>query len=230
MERVGDPLLAAARLALDERGKGRGRVEVDLAPQPHEGGAVAHERSLALRILARPVDGGGRQSAREDPAQALGLARLGHELDRAQGARAARVGFLVLAREHEDAHLGRVREEVADELEAFVRKVRDGGKPQVDEREVGSKPLAQALDGGSAVVSAHDLVVGLQREGEAFRDERIVIHQEQPRLGFHAPIIGGRFRKTAKIPLFQASQFPFACQKSWSTSIPCVMRTTGVPS
>ena len=54
-------------------------------------------------------------------AQVVGLAGLGHEVGRAQRARAAGVRLLVLAGEDDDADLRRMREQVADELESLVR-------------------------------------------------------------------------------------------------------------
>ena len=44
------------------------------------------------------------------------------------------VGRLVLAREHEDLHRRRVREQVGDQLEALVGAVRHRRQAQVDER------------------------------------------------------------------------------------------------
>ena len=81
-----------------------------------------------------------------------------------------------------------MREEIADELEAFVGQVRDRRQPQVDERDVGARPLAQPRDRGRAIAGERDFVVRGEREGEAFGDERVVVDQEQAGL-LHRSII-----------------------------------------
>ena len=124
------------------------------------------------------------QDALQERAQVVGLAGLGHEVDRAQRARAAGVRLLVLAGEHDDADVRRVREEVADELEALVGQVRGGRQAQVDQREVRRpRHFAQGGDGGGAVAGAGELEVRPQHEGEAFGDQRVVVDQQQS--GFH---------------------------------------------
>src|SRR5205823_4279756 len=75
VQRVGHALLAAARLALDQRREGRRRVEVDLAAEPADRGAVARERARLL-VARAAVDRAGFDGAREDLLQRRRLARL----------------------------------------------------------------------------------------------------------------------------------------------------------
>src|SRR5260221_4700110 len=189
VQREGHALLAAARFALDQCREGGSGVEVDLASQALQRRAFADQRLHLLGVVVALVERVRLQRAREERAQQLRLARLGHQLDRTQGARAARVRLLVLAGEDQDAHSRSVREELADQLEAFVGEVGHGRQAQVDQGEVGTQPLAQPRDRLGAVAGARHFVVARQREREALRDERVIVDQQQARL-LHARIIG----------------------------------------
>ena len=147
VQREGDALLAAARLALDQRGKRRGGVEVDLAAQACRSAGLSpiSARSSSASSPARS-SARERSGARERCSQAAsGSQGLGTSSTRAQRAGAPRVRFLVLPGEHEDAHLGRVREQVADQLEALVGQVRHGRQAQVDQREVAARKPARSV-------------------------------------------------------------------------------------
>jgi hypothetical protein len=99
----------------------------------------------------------------------------------------------------------RARREVADQLEALVGKVRDGRQPEVDQRHVGAQSRAQLLDRRAAVLAARHVELRREREGEAFRDERVVVDDQQAGLLRHSgDYRGGSRGKADKIP------FPYA--------------------
>ena len=77
-----------------------------------------------------------------------------------------------------------MRQEIADQLEAFLRTVRRRRQAEIDQRELGRVlELAQELDGVLARIAGVDLEVVAQREGERIGDQRIVVNHEQPGLG-----------------------------------------------
>jgi len=174
-------LLAAARLALDEHRMGRVGELRELPAQPVERRALA-DQAEAVSHGRRRRALGRLERALQRPAQRRRLARLGDELPCAQRPRVPGVRRVVLAREHEDLHLRRVREEVGDELEAFVGAVRRRRQAEVHQREAGRLgKLAQQLDGVLARVAGLHVEIRPEREGERVRDQRIVVHDEQRR-------------------------------------------------
>jgi hypothetical protein len=165
-------LLAAARLALDQHRVGRSGELRDLALQLRQRRARADQ----LAFL------GGRhlERARERALEQRRVARLGDELPGAERPRVARVGGVVLSREDEDLHARRVREQVGDQLEALVGRMRRRRQAEVDQRERRRRgQLAQQLDRVRARVAGVDLVVGAEREGERVGDQRVVIDDQQ---------------------------------------------------
>jgi hypothetical protein len=209
-------------------GKGRGGVQVDLASELAHLGALADHRALALGFLAGALERRGLERASEQGAQERRIAGLGHQLDGAERTGAPRVRFLVLPGEHQDAHAGRVREQVADQLEALVGKVRDRRQAEIDERHVGAQARAQPVDGRLAVFAARHVEIGGEGEREAFRDERVVVDDQQAGLLRHA----GDYRvgprgKADKIAALLRLKFP-ECPIPWSTSTPSTIRTAAV--
>ena len=165
-------LLTAARLALDQHRIGRCGELRDLALQLRERRALAGE----VGVL------GGRdfEGARQHPLEERRVARLGDEFPGAERPRVARVGGVVLAREHEDPHARRMREQLRDQLKALVRRVRRRRQAEIDqgERRRGVE-LAQELDGTGAGLARIHLVVRAERERKRIGYQCVVIdHQE----------------------------------------------------
>src|SRR5574340_1484799 len=97
--------------------------------------------------LFRALRGGDLRGAVEHELEHRRLGRLGNELESAEGARMARVGGVVLTREHEDLHARRVAEQVADQAKALIRAMRARRQAEVDERELRrGGQLAQQVD------------------------------------------------------------------------------------
>ena len=178
MQGVGDAFLAAARLALDQhRERRRGELR-DLAAQLLHQGARADE----LVGLGGRLAGG----ALEHALQRDRVARLGDEFPGAEGARVARVGGVVLPREHENLHRRGVGEKIADQAEAFVGRVRRGRQAQVHERKARrARELAQQLHRLLARVDREHLVIGAERESERVGDQRVVVDHEKRRFTRH---------------------------------------------
>jgi hypothetical protein len=176
MEALGDELLAASRLPFDQHREGRGGELGDLAAQ------FFHRRARAdeLRRLGR----GLRPCAVEGPLQRGRVGRLGDELPGAERPRVARVRRLVLARQHEDLHRRRVGEEIGDQAEPLFRRVRRRRQAEVDQRERRHRrKLAHQLDRPVARLDREHFVVRAQGEGERVGDERVVVDDEELRLG-----------------------------------------------
>ena len=167
-------LLAAARFAFDQHGVGRRRELGDLIFQLGERRAFADQRHIAARR--------GRQRARQHALELRRIARLGDELPGAERARVARIGGVVLPREHEDLHLRRVRQQIGDQLEALVGRMRGRRQAEVDERERrrGLQRAHQVDRRGARGARVHGV---MDAEGEAQRlgDERVVVDQQQGR-------------------------------------------------
>jgi hypothetical protein len=186
MQAGGDAFLAAPRFALDQHGKRRCRVLLDLLAQ------LVHRRAVAddARILGRRGHLVGaalgvlhQQCVEQQRLQPFGLARLGDEIDCTQRARVARVGLVALAGEHQDLDAGRNAQQVGDQGKAFIRLVRLGRQAQVDQGELRrfvqlhqqAFDLRTRLGGGNVEVLAQDI-------GERIGYQRIVIDDQQARL------------------------------------------------
>ena len=142
----GHQLLAAARFALDQNGKRRGRILPDLLAQLGDRRTGADDAGV---LGCRPALGRGDVAGSQEQAlELLGLARLGHEVDRAERARMPSVAFVVLARQYDDLDRRGQREQLGDQLEALVRTMRVRGQAEVDQRQLrGGVQLPQhALD------------------------------------------------------------------------------------
>jgi hypothetical protein len=157
---------------------------LDLALQLGKRGTGAHQLGLP--------GGGQLERAPQHAAQRRRIAGLGDELPGAQGARVARIGRVVLAGEHEDLHRRRMREQVGDQLEAFVGTMRRGRQAEVDQRELGgARQLAQQVDRLLAGVAGENLEIRAEGELERVGDERVIVHDQQGRL---RPAAGRRRR------------------------------------
>ena len=175
-----DQFLAAAGLAFDQHRERRAGELRDLAFQFHQRRALADQFFGATGVAQFRVAYSQRPS--EDLLQHRRVAGLGDEFGGAQCARMARVGGVVLPGENENAHLRRMREQVGDQLKAFVRRVRRGWQAQVHQRQlwrVGQ--LAQQLDRMQSRFTGEYLELGAQRKCQRVRDQGVVIDDEEPR-------------------------------------------------
>ena len=189
--------LAAAGLAFDQHRERRVGELRELALQLHQRGALADEFLGAGRaVLFRAQFGVTHcQRARKDLLQCRGIAGFGDEFGRAQRARMARVRSIVLAREHEDAHAGRMREQVGDQQEALVGRMRRRRQSQIDQRQLRRlRQLAQQVDGVLPGFAHQHLEIGAERERQRIGDERVVIDDQQPRPALRRGLQGRRHR------------------------------------
>ena len=186
MQAGGDAFLAAARFAFDQHGKGRGGILLDLLAQlvhrragPDDAGILGRHRRLvgaAFCVLHQ-------QGVEEQGFEAFGFAGLGDEIDGAERAGMAGVGFVALAGEHENLDAGRDAEQVGDQCEAFVGLVRLGWQAQIDQRKLRrlvelhqqALDLGARLGGGNFEVLAEDV-------GEGVGNQGIVVDDQQARL------------------------------------------------
>jgi hypothetical protein len=175
VQRGGNSFLAAAGFAFDERRKRRRRIEIDLTAQLAHRQAVA-DQEAAVFVFAR----GCFDGAPEERAQVVRLAGLGHQIDRAQGARPLCVRLLVLTRQDQNADVRDVSQQIVDQLEAFVGQRRDGRQAEVDQRQFRTQlRIAQEGDGGCTRIADVNGKIGLKREVQALGDHRIVIDDQQ---------------------------------------------------
>jgi hypothetical protein len=89
------------------------------------------------RRAEHQIRGANFQHLREQLPEFAGLTRFGDEVDRAQGARMARMGFVVLPRKHDYLDLRRVSQQFADQAKPLVGAVRGGWQPEIHQRELG---------------------------------------------------------------------------------------------
>ncbi len=184
MEQVRHHFLAGPGFALDERREGRVGVLADLTFQFLQRGALADQGIGVGDPFSRDFRRAKLQGVKQDLLEILRIAGLGDELGGAERARMPRVGGIVLAREHQDLHGRRVREQVADQLEALVGPVGHGGQPEVDQRKLRRfVELPQQTHGVLARIAHHDLEVLPEGVGQGLGDERIVVDDQQARTG-----------------------------------------------
>src|SRR6266516_692872 len=127
MKKVRHDFLSGAGFALDERWKGRVGVLADLTLQFLQRGAFTDQGVGLGDPFPRNFCREKRESVKQDLLEILWIAGLGDELGRAERTRVSCVGSVVLARWHQDLHGRRMREQVADQLEALVGPVGYGG-------------------------------------------------------------------------------------------------------
>ena len=90
------------------------------------------------------------------------------------------VGIVVLAGEHDDLDLRRTRQQFADQLEAFVRAMRQGRQTQVHQRQLGRLvQLAQQAGGLLAGIRDVDLEILAQHEMQGIGNQRVVVNDQQ---------------------------------------------------
>lgn len=193
---AGDDLLAAAGLALDQDREGGVAVLPDLGAQLLHRDAVAEQ---AAGVLVRHRLRGKLRRlvgvyAQERLPKLLGIGRLGNELERAEGAGMARVGFIVLPGQHDDLDARRVGEQVRDEGKAFVGLVRLGRQAEVDQGQFGRNALAaQQGNAIGAGAGGADLEFPAEEERQGVDDEGVVIDDQEGRLaGFRVGHAGAR--------------------------------------
>jgi len=158
-----DQLLAAARLTLDQHRERRIGELGDLALQLHQRRALADQ---SLGVAAAPLLGqelrfAERERAGQQPAQRFRVAGLGDELSGPRGACMPCVPGVVLPREHNNPHPWRVRQQIGDELEALLRRMRRRGQSQVHQRQLWRLgELTQAFDGVRPRLAGKHLEIG----------------------------------------------------------------------
>lgn len=130
--------LAAARLALDQGRMARGGIQHHLAAQARHGGTcphhatgrtaagIARQRGAGLRSVGRHARSDAQGLTQHD-LQVAGLAWFGHQVDGPEGAGMARIGFIALAGQHQDAQVRQVGQQFTDQREALGRQMRDRG-------------------------------------------------------------------------------------------------------
>ncbi len=175
-----DQFLAAARFALDQNRKRRiGKLRNLLAQ-------LFHEQALAEQAaLGGGAEFGGAdlQCREQKRLERFGFARLGDKIDCTQGARMARIGFVALAREHDDFHPRRIGDQLGDQAKAFIRAMRRRGQPQVNQRELRRIiELPQQAFDLLAGIGDTDRKIPAQHEVEGIGDQRIVVDDQQIRL------------------------------------------------
>ena len=170
-------LLAAARLAFDQHREGRVGELRDLALQLGERRARADQ---VLRPRPAGTSSAARRAARSRQRRVGGL---GDELEGAQRARVARVGGVVLAREHEDLHARRVREQVGDQAKALVRASAAwaAGRGRPARAAAARRAGAAGSIACGARVAGVDREFGAEHEGERVGDQRVVVDHQQRR-------------------------------------------------
>ena len=93
----------------------------------------------------------------------------------------ARMRRVILAGEHEDAHPGRMREQIRNQLETLVRRVRRGRQAQVHQRELRRLwQLAQQFDRVRPRFAGQHLELRAERERQGLHDQDIVVDDKKP--------------------------------------------------
>jgi len=182
---AGDDFLAAARLALDQDGKVGVAILADLRAQLLHRNAAADQaaRVFRLRRLGGQLGRLVGMDAQQGLQQLLGVGRLGDEIGGAEGAGVAGVGLVVLPGEDDDLDGRRMGQQVGDQGKPFVRLVRPGRQPEVDQRQFRrGVPAAQQADAVGPRAGGGDLEFASQEEGQGVDDERVVIDDQEGRL------------------------------------------------
>ena len=203
MQQLRDQFLAGAGLTLDENRERRvGKPLRLLAQRPH-GATVPDERGTGyMRSLVGLLGLEHHLLVRESRLQQGQVGRLGNEIDRTKRERMVDVGTVALAREHEDLHARIDRQHLGDERKALVRQMRIRRQSEIHQchrrrLRQPTKHLARLRSRGGHV---HAELV-LEHELERFRDERVVIDQQQGTLAHrrvrvvHAAAFSGGVRE-----------------------------------
>ena len=176
MQRLGHQLFAAAGLPLDQNRKRCIGELRHLLAQFVDRRTLPDEAAVGGRTELRIAD---LERALEQVFERLRLGGLGHELDRTERARMPRVGFIALARQHDDFDAGGVGDQLADQAKPFVGAMRGGRQSQIDQRQLrGALQLPQQTLDLGALVGHIDREIPALDEIECIGDQRVVVDDQ----------------------------------------------------